>query len=321
MPGVDFTVTNYLVPMIRRTASLAKTNGLLTDEDLIAFANDELQRTVVPLIQKAREEYFVHYIDIPFEAGRSRYTIPVRGIASQLRDVLLTDGNQALYSVPRLDPALMGASDFTGPYNVSTGVLGQGFYLQDNEIIFWPAPVASNATYIRLSYFRRPNDLIENADAAVVTNVNTGTGVITFAARPTGSVVGSELDSIAADSPFVSKINGAVVTAATATTVTVATDTEGLDELEVGDWMALAGTSPIPQIIREAQPLLAQAVSVRALIAKKDKDGAMMAQGLLAQQRAELLEQLSPRVEGEPKKMVNPYSLFRRSGRFGQRGF
>lgn len=71
-----------------------------------------------------------------------------------------------------------------------------------------------------------------------------------------------------------------------------------------GNYVCLAGESPVPQLMPEAHPLLAQRIVVKSLEALGDKkvDGAM---ATCERMKKELLARLMPRTKGAIQYVVN----------------
>jgi hypothetical protein len=83
------------------------------------------------------------------------------------------------------------------------------------------------------------------------------------------------------------------------------------DQLSVGDWVCLAGETVNPQLPVELHPILAQRVAVKLLEGMGDSNNLQLAQGKLKEAEAAVLGLISNRVEGEPQKIVNPFSPLR----------
>lgn len=333
MPLIDFTVSGYLIPLVRSSASLSKNDGNFTDDVIISFLNDELQTYVVPQIMGVNEEFLVTNYDVPFGAVLDRIVIPTQTMVSQLRYVQflsssgdpsdVNNANNGRYTLARVDPSLIGEGTSSGvvlPVS-AYGVAQCGYYLEDNAVVFYPSLTqAAGFTAIRLSFFRRPNDLVLNTECVQVASVNTTTGVITTSTPLPGSwSTATPFDVVGHDTPFTTSLSDVTATAASGSSITVPTTSPGLGSVMVGDWLCLTGTSPIAQVIREASPLLVAAAVVRCMKAKKDMEGYNMAKTDLAEARQRLINNITPRVNGQPKKIVNPYTLFQRSSvRFGR---
>ena len=281
--------TADLIASVRRRASLPNSQDLFSEQDLIDFANDEMANSLITTIMSAREDYFVADYDYSVVAGQSDYTIPTRAIGSKLRDVqLLYSGT--IRSLPRL-----ALEDRT---STTTGPLG--FYLKANKVQLSPTPTASTDT-LRLVHFRRPGLLTLTTSAGQVTDIDTDLNNVTVSLAPTSFTNGTEVDFIKQTSGFeciaidqeIVSISGSVINFASIPS-----------ELAVGDWITIAGESPIPQIPLELFQTLVQCVVVRVL----DSMGDPKVEPAIKQRDAMLetaLNLISPRVDGAPKKFLS----------------
>jgi hypothetical protein len=123
----------------------------ITDDDILAFANEELQSYIVPLVLSVREEYFVAVLDTNVVADQAAYDIPSDAIGLKLRSVQLSNGTGGYYDLPRVEPERVD----------EYGALGapQAYYLRANSVMLVPVPTAAGAT-LRLAYFKRPGLIV-----------------------------------------------------------------------------------------------------------------------------------------------------------------
>lgn len=120
MAGVDYT-TNSLISSVKRRISLPDAQNLYSPDDLIAFMGDELSSTIVPLVHSVQQEYWVQQINIPLVQNQTNYTIPIRGAANGLRLVTLVDNNGNEIDYPMLRPENTASSyNWLSPYSTST---------------------------------------------------------------------------------------------------------------------------------------------------------------------------------------------------------
>lgn len=289
----DFTTTGLLASLKRR-GMLPSTTETLSTTDFLAIATEELQTYVLKVLLAVREEYAVATYDLAITSGTSTYVLPSRAVGGKLRNACLLDSN-GLVSSPlnRLEPERV-------IQNSSSGDVA-GYYLQGDDIIFVPTPAAS-AT-VRLTYFRRPSALIATTGAGVVTSINTGTKVVTASGGyPATFLTTATFDLVRAQPPFKVMGQDLAITNATGTTLTfTATLPTGL---AVGDYVCLAGESPVPQIPVELHPLLSQRVVYKCLEALGD-DKSVLAEQAADKMRMDLLTFLTPRVEGASRPIVN----------------
>lgn len=283
--------TADLISAIKAIGSIPTNQNLFQTADFLRFANHELQINLVPMVMSTREEYFVADKDYDVTSDQASYAIPPRAIAQRLRDVQLIDSSDNVSSLAQLNPSEVSS--------LSNG--DAGFYLKAGNVVISPTPSATVDT-LRLVHFRRPNALVETSDCGQITDI---TGLqVTVDAAPSTFAIDVEIDFIKDNPGFecveidqpIASLAGNVLTFTTVPT-----------DLAVGDWVALAGESPIPQIPAELHPILAQMVAIRCMAAqgKTTKD----AKETLDEMKHAALTILSPRVEGENKKIRNPNSL------------
>jgi hypothetical protein len=75
--------------------------------------------------------------------------------------------------------------------------------------------------------------------------------------------------------------------------------------LNVGDWVALQGNSPIPQLPVCAHSVLAQAATVKLLESLKDTEGMNLAQEKYTELYKAMEFMITPRIDGEPVKITD----------------
>jgi len=297
--AVDYTTTG-LISKLKRFGSVPTSQALFLAADFIALMNDELMNTVLPLIQRAKEEFFITSTDTAIVAGTSAYTIPSRAAGSQLRDIVIVDesGNEA--SIPNLGPSgIKNQGGFLTNDNF-------GFYLKDNKVVLFPAPTVTGR-YIRFKYVRRPNQLVAVSAAGLVSSFNSGARTITLSAVPTGFTTSKVYDIISNVPPFVSLGDDLAVTSIVGNVVTM---TAALPSgLAAGMYLCEASESPIAQVPPEAHALISQLGAVKALEAMDDKN-LKTAKAKADQMLSDFLDLISPRVDGSGEKVVNRGGIF-----------
>lgn len=285
--------TTYLIESLKRRGMLLSSAEALTDADFLAFADEELQSYVVPLLMSVREEYLVFHKDVTVVAGTAAYAIPERAIGGKLRNVLLSDGN-GFTPVSRQEPEQTdGAISSSGP---------DGYRLESNSVVLSPIPAAGET--LRLQHFRRPSRLVPVTEAGLITEIDRDTGVITCNI-PDGFVLSELFDFVKGKSGFECLAIDLTATDVDDDPLGITFDPEDIPaSLEVGDFVTLAQESPIPQIPVELHPLLAQRVVVRALEANGDpKVG--KAEETADRMRQQALLLLTPRAEGSSRYVIN----------------
>lgn len=256
------------------------------------MATQELQGRVADLVLSCMEEHFVVTEDVAIVAGTTRYRIPYRAIGMKLRDLFLVNGDE-VEPLERMPPDLQG---------IDSG----DFYVEGEHVVLVGEPTGS----LRFSYYRRPSKLVATSAVAVVASVNTGTDTITTSATIPGTFsTSTPLDIVRAKPGFGCLAVDQTATVASGTTITLNTDLP--TDIAAGDYVCLAGESPVPQIPVELHGLLGQATACAWLEAQNDQSGLQAAVAKLQALEKAAINQLESRVEGAPVKIVVHNPLFR----------
>ena len=147
----DYSVSN-LVTEVRRRALIPASSTTLTNDDIVAFLNDELREYIVPMLMATTEEYLVD-ATAPWTPETTTIDLDVvtdyRAVGLKIRDIQIQSVNSWI-SLPRIEPEY--ESQF-----VATGAT-QGYMFRGNKIHLIPVnePVGAQ---IRLLYYRRPDTL------------------------------------------------------------------------------------------------------------------------------------------------------------------
>jgi len=226
-------------------------NGRFEDTEILDLATDALTSLVVPLINSVREEYYVMSTDISTISGTASYNIPDRAIGQVLREVKLISGTE-IVDLIRLDP-----EDITSTLSGTPS----GFYLQANKIVLYPTPNSASTT-LRVTYFGRTGYLVATTSAAAITAI---AGNVITCTPVTGWTTANTFDLIGG-----SWLRGYDLAATTVGASSITFTATVPADLAVGDYVALAGYSPIPQCPIEAHALLVQLTVVACLEAMGD---------------------------------------------------
>jgi hypothetical protein len=208
------------------------------------------------------------------------------------------DSNDAvLGTLNRLEPEREADYDSTG--NLA------GFYYRGNQVVLVPSS-SSTATTLRMSYFIRPNELAAiSATNGIhaISAINTSTKAVTVAGN-TAISTSTPCDLVAATPGFESLDIDLTPTAASGTVITFGNASALPTDLAVGDYVCLAGKSPVPQIPAEFHPILAQRVAC-AWMEAFDAPGLEKAVAKLGKMEEAAGVLVSPRSPGNPRKLVN----------------
>lgn len=307
--AVDYTTTG-LVAKLKRFGSVPTSQALFLAADFIALMNDELMNTLLPLIQRAKEDFFITSSDTAIVSGTAAYTIPSRAAGSQLQDIVIVDSNGNEQGMANL-----GAAGIKSQGGFATND-NFGFYVKDNKIVLFPTPTETGRS-IRFKYVRRPNQLVPVSSAGLISSFNSGTRVITLSSAPSAFTTSKTYDLISNIPPFVSLGDDLAVTSIVGNLVTM---TAALpSELANGMYLCEASESPIPQVPPEAHAIIAQLGAVKALEAMNDKNY-KNAKTKADQMLSDFLDLISPRIDDSGEKVVNRGGIFDASaGGFGNR--
>lgn len=164
--ATPYMTSNDLISAVKRKISLPVSQDTFSEDDILAFANEEMMIAQVPSILTYHEEYFVFSEEVELEADKLRYPIPNRAIGMRLRDVFYMDTNENLYEMTRINP---DDKAFFQRDAMPSGVLS-AFYIEGNDIVLPLAQLTSPTGSLVFSYFLRPNQLVLNERAAVLEN-------------------------------------------------------------------------------------------------------------------------------------------------------
>jgi len=286
-----YTTTDFLTAVRRRGSipTTTNTNNINSTSNLLELASEELHIKLVPLIMSVRNEYYVNTQDYSITASQSGYRIPARGIGQVLRDLLLVRNN-GLISLPPIERDVVASTDTGTP---------DSYYLEHDKVMLVPTPGTTVDT-LRMIYYLRPGRLAAESDCAKVSSIDSATDV-TVASIPSTWTAGTEIDFVDALSPYKYHTIDQSISSVASTTITMASLPS---DLAVGDWLAPAGYSPIPQVPTELLPVLVQMTVIKALEALGDEKGATLAWKDLQTIQDNALSLITPRNHSEPRKVI-----------------
>jgi len=294
---IDYSI-NSLLTSVKQRAMNASNQNLLTDSDIVRIASEELQGTILPYIESVKQEYYVTNQDQPYVSGTTKYNMPQRATGTKLRDVMLVDnqGNEVLLNYVNEED--MKSSWAYAPYQF-------GFVVTDYSINLVLGNNLGSGTYsfVRMKYFRRPNTLCTtgvSGNAGQVVSFNTVAKTITLDAAPPSWTTATQFDIINSLPPFQSRVDNASVSMVAGFVLTFVDDLPA--GLAVGDWVSEANFSPIPQIPVECHRLLEALTAARVLQYSGDPAFQVM-QAMAEGMKRDLIQILSPRVDGSPQKI------------------
>lgn len=288
-----YTNSDLITAVLNRAQlpSSSNTANVNSDSNLLKLGTEEIYTKLLPLIMTTREEWYVASYLHTIVAGTASYSMPPRAAGRVLRDVQLISGTD-IFSLPKIDPELV--------YTTATGN-PDSFYIEDDNVVLFPTPAADYGT-LRLRYYRRPNKLALPSECAQVVSISGNLVNVNSVPQTWNNNI--KLDLIKKTSPFVTIGMDCAVDNVDAGAATITFSADLPNTLAVGDWIALAEYSPIPQIPQEFTPVLAQMIVVKVLEAYGDREGAGAAAADLKDIEANAIRMITPRVHGERKKVI-----------------
>lgn len=306
----DYTVDSgpsALVASVYRGILSPNSQNALQDEDIIAFLDQEMRTTIVPLVLAAQEEFWVTNYDQPVLQNVYNYTIPSRAAFATWRDVVFVDPNNNEINMSMLSPEYI---KLTYPAGGNPPLYVFGFILQNDQIILYPNTAGTPTQYqLRMKIKRRPNNLTATANCGQVVSFNTGTNVVTLANVDSTWTAATTFDIIPNSPQFTSRQDDATITMIAGNNITLTAfptnPQTGAITLQVGDWFCPSMMSCVPQVPYDMFPLLTQRGIIRALEALGDTQNLTVAERRYQDMAADFARTVSPRIDGTPKKIVN----------------
>lgn len=301
-----------LIENIKRRCSVPTSQLTYTPEDFALLANDELQGSVVPLIMSAREEYFVDFIDVP-NTEDGIIEIPEQAVGAKLRTVAYKQGGSplTLINLPRIDLDVVSGVGFAN-YNTLAG-----FFVQGNKLVLYPNTSVPAGTIIRLYYYKRSLVLADPSRYGQIISVDELSNTVVLSFTPYDWAPGTKLNVVSQKPPFDVVAPEVEIVSISAPSVVLSS----VVGIKPGDYISDLGYSAIPQIPVEAHAYLAQLTAIKCLEGLGDREGMQAAQAKADLLKTSLLVMVSQRVDGSPKKVVNPSGGLRINSGMWRRGY
>lgn len=153
-----------LVAAVQRKISFPLSQITFTSDDILAFANEEMEISQVPSVLQYHEEFFVTRFTAPLVANQAKYPIPERAIGMRIRDMFYMDTEHNMFDMARINP------DDQAYFQDNTGNQNNifRFFLEGNYVVLSPFPQFSIVGSLLMTYFIRPNQLVANSNASII---------------------------------------------------------------------------------------------------------------------------------------------------------
>jgi hypothetical protein len=295
---VPYTTADTLITSVKRRAMIPTANTTFANADFLAFADEETDTGIVPLLRGVQEDYLVAAYDQALTSDVTAYRVPYRAIGAGLREVSIADADGNERRLPRVH-----ASDLQG--------VTDGFYLDADEVRLVSPPENPGSDVLRLRFYMRPNRLVLNSAVTTVTAFSAVNKTVTVASVPSGYVPSASFDLVSGRPGF--DTIGWDMVASTVVGSLIGFSVALPDRLAVGDYLCLAEQTTIPQMPPEFHPVLAQKVAIRCLQAMGDTEGKADAVAEHDKMVSALVPSFKNRAEANPQKAVNRGSVMRRT--------
>ena len=307
--------SNELITSIKRRGSIPTDQRTFSTQDFLDLLNEEISTGMVPFLLDTHDEYLVHSYDYPIDINQKEYAIPDRAIGNKLRAAMLKDVSGNMLDMTRIN--LEDISMFQNGFKQCE----QPFYIQDNKIVL-VAPNWNIVGYLRMIFYIRPNELVEDKYAGIITNIDRTTGIITMSNFPDNFSSIKLFDFLSAGTPNRIYNYDIPVVATDSNTKSITLNPSNISpDLKIGDHICEQGKCIVPLLPTELHPILAQKVALTCVEAMGDQEAAALLTRKLQVMETATTSLIDNRVENANQKINPRHRLIRmnRSSRFGRR--
>jgi hypothetical protein len=161
MSTTPWYTSDKLIEAVKRKILFPISQNTFTEDDILAFANEEMFIAQVPAVMQYHEEYFVYRVQVPLVTNISRYSIPDRAIGMKLRDLFWSDQSGNYFEMTRISS---GDKAFF-QRNIGANQAIHKFYMENNDILLTPSVVGDPSGKLNFFIFLRPNQLVRDSRA------------------------------------------------------------------------------------------------------------------------------------------------------------
>lgn len=299
----NYTVDG-MVDDVRNDYITPQSQNLFEDDDIVKHLDKAMRTKIIPLINSAREDYWVNNYDQPV-TGQASYTIPRRSAGAMLVNIMFVDTNGNQIELNRLTTKKISS---TFPFGYQLPLYTYGYYVQDDQIFLYPQQAQTASQYtLRMVFMRRPNNLTLVENCGKVLSI--ASDVVTLDNIPVDWTTATTFDIIQDFPQFNAIEDGATITNIDTGTSEI-TFTSAPSDLEEGMYVCPTLMSCIPQIPYEAYDLLIAAGAARIARALGDSQGLQLAEKNYEVGSQDFIKLIQPRVQEATKKIVNRNNPF-----------
>jgi hypothetical protein len=305
-----FFTSQKLIDSIKRRANIPDAQSMITDDEILEFANEELLLNLLPLVVTKHEDYLLVREYVPTESGVKKYQIPYRALGNKLREVAASDSILEKDLSDLAELTRVSIDDITNR-NVGRSS-SKRFYIENESIVLDSSDDNVGFNYIVFFYNMRPNMLVNSDRISIITSIDRTTGIIEVSSLPDNFSASSIVDFIRTKSPHRILDYDISLVDLNVANKYFQFDVDDIPaNLEVGDRICLQNETDLINIPSELHPMLAQMVASRVLESIGDNENLQQADKKLAkmEKNTELL--IANRVIGSPIKVRTRNGLLR----------
>lgn len=314
--------TDDLVSAIRRQAFMPDSSaltdaepGLLSDDEILAFADEELQSHFSDLLRAQRDEQRVTYFDTASAGVALTITMPDRAMARAVRRVHYVDtaGRES-------EPISQISPGDAWSFGADVGGRTEPVWFFDGDAIRLPA--APQGGYIRVYYQLALPRMVAVASCAKVTSIAGLVATTSTSPLPSWAATGERVDVVRGSSPFPALDTDLVVASAAGATITLSSWPNAAKVSQPGalttlraDYICARDTTCFPPVPQEWHSALRSCVVVRVLEAVGDLAAMSVARTTRDERIAQAVRNATPRNAGRTAPIVNTSSPLRAARR------
>ena len=304
-------LTEDLVEQIKENTSTEFAQSRFSQSTIIDLCNQESIKRIRPIISNMQKEFFVISTNLTLAAGDKHVRLPKRASGRGLREIYLTIGTDR-YNLVQI------TREQATQEEVTAQGMPRSFYFEADSIVF-TQPVDQEMT-LHLILEISPGKLVESTSVTTISSVDFDTGVVTVAGTPTGYGSTVEYDFIQQLGYGNSVLSVGITPVSVVGTTYTFTPAELPRTLKAGDYITLAGFTPVPNMPDEAVVALVHAVSCRVYRLRGDFNSVKSEQEELQNAILYLQQALSDRIEGQ-RPVVQSNANLLRGARFRRLGY
>lgn len=287
-----------LLIAIKRDSFLPTVQGNWTDPQMLAVGDEQLLDTMVPMLLGLDAGWFREYADTTLVTDQAEYTFPQYAMFGKFFRIALVDSVGNYFDLQRTDPSMLQT------LQLSSSTTPRLVYLNGDQIVLSPAPDSTSASnYVLRSWiYRRPGRMVAASAAAIVSSVNTGTGVVTYTASKPGTFTSSSThDFYSGTSPFHRRYARIVATASGSAT----THTFPVATLPVaGDYVCVVDETVYPALPIELHSHLKDLIIASMARTQMDREQYETVKGkILERARTAVTSAPAEQIVSQPRKL------------------